>query len=43
MTTVESSLSEASNCGATYDCHSDNSRGVTYAPRVFNYAPREHL
>ncbi len=25
----------------TYDCHSDNSSGVIYAPRVFNYAPRE--
>ncbi len=22
---------------------SDNSRGVIYAPGVFNYAPREHL
>jgi hypothetical protein len=39
--TLEPSVSDAPNCGITYDRHSDNSRGVIYAPRVFNYAPRD--
>jgi hypothetical protein len=30
--------------GITYDCHSDNFRGVIYAPIVIShYAFREHL
>ncbi len=41
--TLELSVSDAPYCGVTYDCHSDNSRGVIYALRVFSYAPREHL
>jgi len=32
-------VSDAPGCGITYDCHSTNS----YAARVINYAPREHL
>jgi hypothetical protein len=26
-------VSDAPSCGINYDCHSDNSRGVIYAPR----------
>jgi hypothetical protein len=26
-------VSDAVSCGITYDCHSDNFRGVIYAPR----------
>jgi hypothetical protein len=29
-------VSDASSYGITYDCHSDNSRGVTYVSRVIN-------
>ncbi len=36
-------ICDTPNCGITYDHHSDNSRGVIYAPRVINNAPREHL
>jgi hypothetical protein len=36
-------VSDAPSCGNTYNRHSDNSRGVIYAPRVINYAPRELL
>jgi len=36
-------VSDTSIRGITYDCHSDNSRGVIYAPIVINYTPKEHL
>ncbi len=36
-------ISDAQNFGLTYDCHSDDSGGVIYAPRVINYTLREHL
>jgi hypothetical protein len=36
-------VSDTPSCGITYDCDSDDSRGVIYALRVINYAPREHL
>jgi hypothetical protein len=36
-------VSDASGCGITYDNHSDDSKGVIYAPRDVNYAPREQL
>jgi hypothetical protein len=26
-------VSDAPSCGVTYDCHSDDSRGVIFAPR----------
>ncbi len=35
-------VSDAPSCGVTYNCHSDDSRGIIYAPRVINYYPREH-
>ncbi len=34
LTLLASSVSDAPNCGFTYDCHSDD----IYAPRVANYA-----
>jgi hypothetical protein len=33
-------VSVALSCGVTYNCHSDDSRGVIYSPRVINHAPR---
>jgi hypothetical protein len=36
-------VSDAPSCDITYDQQSDDFRGVIYAPRVVNYAPREHL
>ena len=33
-------ISDALSCGITYDGHSDDCRGVTYAPRVINNASR---
>ncbi len=33
-------ISDALSCGITYDGHSDDSRDVTYAPRVINNASR---
>ncbi len=35
-------ISDAPSCGVTYDCHSDNSRGVIYAPRE-HVQYRHHL
>ncbi len=35
--------SDAPSCGVTYDDHSGDKRCVIYAPKVINYAPREHL
>ncbi len=32
-------VSDAPSCGIIYNHHSDD----IYAPRVINYAPREHL
>jgi hypothetical protein len=40
MMTQESLVSDAPNCSISYDRHSDNCRGVIYAPGAFNYAPR---
>ncbi len=34
---------DATTSSVTYDRHSDDSRGVIYAPRVINYAHRENL
>jgi hypothetical protein len=36
-------ISDASSCGITYERHSDDSRGVIYAPRVINNTHREYL
>ncbi len=36
-------VSDAPSCGITYGHHSYDTRGVIYAPRVVNYAPRQHL
>jgi hypothetical protein len=33
-------VSDAPSCGVTYNCHSDSSRGIIYAPIGINYAPR---
>ncbi len=33
-------VSVALSCGVTYDCHSDDSIGVIYGPRVINHASR---
>ncbi len=40
---TSSHQNDATTWSITYDRHSDNSRAVVYAPRVINYAPREHL
>jgi hypothetical protein len=32
MMTLESSVSDAPNCGITYNHHYDDSRGVKYVP-----------
>ncbi len=42
MMTLELSVSDSPNFGITYGHHSDDSIGVIYDPRVFNYSPREH-
>ncbi len=39
MTTLELSVKDAQIVASL----SDDSRDVIYAPRVFSYAPREHL
>ncbi len=31
-------VSKAPSLGIIYDCHSDGSRGVIYAPRAISYA-----
>ncbi len=46
-------ISDAPSCSIAYDCHSDNSRCLIYAPKEYDchsdnsrcviYAPREHL
>jgi hypothetical protein len=36
-------VSDTPSCGITNDDHSDDKRCVIYAPKVINYAPREHL
>ncbi len=36
-------VSDAPSCGIAYNNHSDDFRGVIYALRVVNYAPRELL
>jgi hypothetical protein len=41
--TRELSVSDGPHFGVTYDRHSDDPRGVTYAPKALNLAPREHL
>ena len=43
MTRLDSSESDATIWSVTYDCHSDDSRTVIYAPKVINNAHREHL
>ncbi len=35
-------VSDAPRCGATYDCHSDNPRGVIYSCIVFIVKATEH-
>jgi hypothetical protein len=41
--TTQQPVSDAPSSGVTYDHHSDDSKCVTYAPRVVNYTPREHI